>query len=128
MKLGRNIRLTILVSAFVLVAFAVSVFLPVKTVNSLVPDVLPANGSASARLIWSHTNIYGSPVPFYPAQTRVWLEKGSHKIKMLGQAKVIYLQLLKLSDKNLGYEPKYVSTLEEAEALLDNRDQKESIA
>ncbi|MBW1872135.1 MAG: DUF1175 family protein [Deltaproteobacteria bacterium] len=85
MKLGRNIRVAIGVCAFVLVAFAVSVFLPVKTINSLVPDVLPANGSASARLIWSHTNIYGSPVPYYPTPTRVHLEKGRDKIKLLGQ-------------------------------------------
>ena len=47
-------------------------------------------------------------------------------VRIIGQAKVIYLQLLKLSDKKLGYEPKYVSTLEEAEALLDELAQKES--
>ena len=49
-------------------------------------------------------------------------------VRIIGKAKVIYLQLIKLSDKKLGYEPKYVSTLEEAEALLDDRDQKESIS
>lgn len=49
-------------------------------------------------------------------------------IRIIGQGKVIYLQLLKLSDKKLGYDPKYVSTLEEAEALLDGLVQKESIA
>jgi hypothetical protein len=31
----------------------------------------------------------------------------------------IYLQMLKLSDKTNGYEPKYVATLKEAEELLD---------
>lgn len=39
--------------------------------------------------------------------------------RVVGQAKVIYLQMLKLSDKVQNYEPKYVSTLEEAEAQLD---------
>ena len=42
-------------------------------------------------------------------------------IRIIGQRKVIYLQLLKLSDKKLGYDPNHVSTLEEAEALLDER-------
>lgn len=49
-------------------------------------------------------------------------------VRIIGQAKVIYLQLLKLSDKKLGYEPKYVSTLEEAEVLFDELTKKESAA
>ena len=49
-------------------------------------------------------------------------------VRIIGEAKVIYLQLLKLSDKKRGYEPKYVSTLEEAEAFLDELLKKESAA
>ncbi len=40
-------------------------------------------------------------------------------VRVTGQARVIYLQMLKLSDKSQSYEPQYVSTREEAEALLD---------
>ncbi|MGB3212739.1 MAG: hypothetical protein WBB19_18700 [Desulforhopalus sp.] len=47
-------------------------------------------------------------------------------VRIVGQAKVIYLQMLKLSDKKMGYEPKYVSTPEEAERLLDELVKKES--
>ncbi len=47
-------------------------------------------------------------------------------VRIVGPAKVIYLQMLKLSDKARGYEPIYVATLEEAEALLDELAQKES--
>jgi hypothetical protein len=49
-------------------------------------------------------------------------------IRIIGEAKVIYLQMLKLSDKTQGYEPKYVATLEEAETLLDQLVKKESVA
>lgn len=57
------------------------------------------------------------------------LEKKVGKIiRIIGQGKVIYLQMLKLSDKMNGYEPKYVATLEEAEALLDELSKDESAA
>lgn len=46
-------------------------------------------------------------------------KKVGHVVRVIGQAKVIYLQLLKLSDKTLGYEPKYTASLEEAEILLN---------
>ncbi len=48
-------------------------------------------------------------------------------IRIVGQAKVIYLQMLNLSDKTQGYEPIYVSSLEEAEEVLDKFSQKESV-
>lgn len=48
--------------------------------------------------------------------------------RIVGQAKVIYLQILKLSDKTQGYEPKYVATLEEAEAHLEKLIKTESVA
>ena len=53
-------------------------------------------------------------------------KKVGHIVRIIGQAKVIYLQLLKLADIKLGYEPKYVATLEEAEAFLDELTEKES--
>jgi len=57
------------------------------------------------------------------------LEKKVGKIiRIIGQGKVIYLQMLKLSDKMNGYEPKYVATLEEAEKLLDELSKEESAA
>ena len=57
------------------------------------------------------------------------LEKKVGKIiRIVGQGKVIYLQMLKLSDKMNGYEPKYVATLEEAEGLLDELSKEESAA
>jgi hypothetical protein len=40
-------------------------------------------------------------------------------VRIVGKAKIIYLQMLKLSDKTKNYEPKYVKTPEEAEAYLD---------
>lgn len=49
-------------------------------------------------------------------------------VRIVGQAKVIYLQMLKLSDRTKGYQPKYVTTLEEAEALLDELAKKETLA
>lgn len=49
-------------------------------------------------------------------------------IRIIGQGKVIYLQMLKLSDKMNGYDPKYVATLEEAEKLLDELSKEESAA
>jgi hypothetical protein len=57
------------------------------------------------------------------------LEKKVGKIiRIVGQGKVIYLQMLKLSDKMNGYEPKYVATLEEAEELLNESSNEESAA
>lgn len=57
------------------------------------------------------------------------LEKKVGKIiRIIGQGKVIYLQMLKLSDKMNGYDPKYVATLEEAEKLLDELSKEESAA
>lgn len=57
------------------------------------------------------------------------LEKKVGKIiRIIGQGKVIYLQMLKLSDKMNGYEPIYVATLEEAEELLDELSKEESTA
>lgn len=57
------------------------------------------------------------------------LEKKVGKIiRIIGQRKVIYLQMLKLSDKMNGYEPKYVATLEEAEELLGESSKEESAA
>ena len=46
-------------------------------------------------------------------------QKVGKVVRIVGQSKVIYLQILKLTDKTQGYEPIYVSTLEEAESLLD---------
>lgn len=40
-------------------------------------------------------------------------------VRIVGEAKIIYLQMLKLSDKTKSYEPKYVKTPEEAEAYLN---------
>jgi hypothetical protein len=40
-------------------------------------------------------------------------------VRIVGEAKIIYLQMLKLSDKTKSYDPKYVKTPEEAEAYLD---------
>ncbi len=49
-------------------------------------------------------------------------------VRITGQARAIYLQMLKFSDIAQKYEPKYVSTREEAEALLDKVIDKESAA
>lgn len=49
-------------------------------------------------------------------------------IRITGQARIIYLQMLKLSDKVQNYEPIYVSTHEEAETLLDALVDKKSVA
>jgi hypothetical protein len=50
-------------------------------------------------------------------------------VRIVGEAKIIYLQMLKLSDKTKNYVPKYVKTSAEAEAYLDELvSQKESIA
>lgn len=48
-------------------------------------------------------------------------------IRIIEQRKVIYHQLLRLSDKNQGYDPNYVSTLQEAEALLNDLIPKKSM-
>jgi hypothetical protein len=49
-------------------------------------------------------------------------------IRIVGPGKVIYLQMLKLSDKTNGYEPKYVVTLKEAEDFLDELTKEKSAA
>jgi hypothetical protein len=49
-------------------------------------------------------------------------------VRIVGQEKVIYLQMLRLSDKMNGYEPKYVATLEEAEELLNELSKEEPAA
>jgi len=49
-------------------------------------------------------------------------------VRVVGGARVIYVQLLKLSDKSQGYEPEYVATFEEAEALLDEQIKKQQVA
>lgn len=42
-------------------------------------------------------------------------------VRVVGQARVIYLQMLKLSDKLQNYKPEYVATLEEAEELMNEQ-------
>lgn len=49
-------------------------------------------------------------------------------VRIVGNAKIIYLQLIRLSDRAQGYEPKYVKTMEEAEALLDDLARNKSTA
>jgi hypothetical protein len=49
-------------------------------------------------------------------------------VRIVGQAKVVYLQMLRLMDKKRGYEPKYVETLEEAEAFLDGLAEEKSLS
>jgi uncharacterized protein YfaT (DUF1175 family) len=72
-------------AAIVVAAFGASVFLPVSKTYALVPETLPADGTSSARLTWSATNIYGSPVPFYPKKTRVSLRSGGDKVRIVGK-------------------------------------------
>ncbi len=55
-------------------------------------------------------------------------KKVGQVVRIVGQAKVFYLQMLKLSDIIQEYEPKYVSTLEEAETYLDELVKKEVVA
>lgn len=40
-------------------------------------------------------------------------------VRIIGDAKIIYLQMMKLTDKFQNYEPKYFPTLGEAEVFLD---------
>jgi len=55
-------------------------------------------------------------------------KKVGQVIRVIGEAKVIYLQMLKLSDKIQHYQPIYVVTVEEAEALLDEKVIEKSVA
>ncbi len=55
-------------------------------------------------------------------------KKVGQVVRVIGNAKIIYLQMLKLSDKIQHYQPIYVETIEEAEALLDEKIKKTSIA
>jgi hypothetical protein len=49
-------------------------------------------------------------------------------VRITGQARIVYLQMLKLTDKVQSYEPMYVTTQEEAEKILDELVKKKSIA
>ena len=66
------------------VLFVASVFVPVSTTARLVPGAIPANGTSSARLIWTVENIFGRPVPFYPADTRVELGPDDSLVRVVG--------------------------------------------
>ncbi len=55
-------------------------------------------------------------------------KKVGQVVRIVGQAKVVYLQMLKLADLIQNYQPRYVSTLEEAEEYLDELVPKELIA
>jgi uncharacterized protein YfaT (DUF1175 family) len=68
-----------------MLVFVASVLLPVSKTYALVPDTLPADGTSSARLTWSATNVYGNPVPFYPQNTRVSLRSGGSKVRLVGK-------------------------------------------
>ena len=65
--------------------FVASVFVPVSTTVELAPAAIPANGTSSARLIWSVENVFGRPVPFYPAPTRVELEPDGSLVRVVGE-------------------------------------------
>lgn len=70
-----------------------------------------------------------SAIGTYRKITNFLLEKKvGHIFRVTGEAKIIYLQMLKLSDIIQGYEPKYVATLEEAEFQLDELMKTESVA
>jgi len=76
----------VLITGIVLlvVLFVASVFVPVSTTAQLVPGAIPANGTSSARLIWSVENVFGRPVPFYPAETWVELGPDDSLVRMVG--------------------------------------------
>ena len=58
--------------------------MPVSRTVELAPAAIPANGTSSARLIWSVENIFGRPVPFYPVETRVELEPDGSLVRVVG--------------------------------------------
>ena len=64
-------RILVAGTALALVLFVTSIFVPISRTAALVPRAIPANGSSSARLVWSVENVFGSPVPYYPRVTRV---------------------------------------------------------
>lgn len=47
-------------------------------------------------------------------------------VRVTGEARLIYLQILKLSDRFKGYNPVYLKTLEEAREYLDKEQKKVS--
>ncbi len=86
MKRAREIWALALGALLMLFVFAASVMLPVKRRLTLFPDSLPANSGAGARLVWSRTNVYGSPVPFFPETIRVAIVQGADRVKCIGRA------------------------------------------
>ncbi len=84
MKRGREILMLALGASLLLALFAASVVLPLKRTLTLFPDSLPADSCSSAKLVWSQTNIYGSPVPYFPQTIRVAVVKGADRVKLLG--------------------------------------------
>lgn len=72
--------------AVVLAVFAASVLVPVSVTHALVPSRIPADGNASARVRWTASNIYGKPVPYYPAGTRLEITEGADKVRLIGSA------------------------------------------
>ena len=77
-------RILLAGTAFVVVLFVASIFVPVSRTAELVPGAILANGTSSARLIWSIENVFGRPVPFYPAPTRVEVEPDGSLVRLLG--------------------------------------------
>lgn len=75
----------LLLAACVLVGlFALSALLPIRRVAALHPHRLPANGTASARLVWQLESIYGTPVPFYPWDVELTVTRGAERIRIVG--------------------------------------------
>jgi uncharacterized protein YfaT (DUF1175 family) len=71
-------------TALVLILFVAGIFVPVSRTATLVPDAIPANGTSSARLVWSVENAFGSPVPYYPRATRVEIEPDDSLVRLVG--------------------------------------------
>lgn len=49
-------------------------------------------------------------------------------IRVVGQARIIFRQIAKLSGETIGYQPQYAKTKEEAEILLSELAEKQSVA
>jgi len=73
-------------TVILVVLFVASVFVPVSTTARLVPAAIFANGTSSARLTWSVENVFGRPVPYYPAITRVELEPDDSLVRLVGES------------------------------------------
>jgi uncharacterized protein YfaT (DUF1175 family) len=71
-------------TALAVVLFVASIFVPVSRTAALSPAAIPADGTSSARLIWSVENVFGRPVPYYPPTTRVEVEPEGGLVRTVG--------------------------------------------